>query len=281
MNLDDDNVLEKHREGIENSEASKVDTAEQKINIGKTTSKVEDDITLNVRKIVENIENGDCPVQLSKVYVAAQSSDLSSAKAIVVLCFHDGYKETKDMELFTQLCGDCDEMSDALSDQEAAGVTSVAKAVENLVENAATKGKISSTDVPRLKKLYGTWMKGITWKKCHMSATNRPSLGSWNGWPWDVYNVIDRSLSSGVTDKNVIVGFQRGLLEDAIEPEGLPMFKCVWKAAGEVEEGGAIDVSYEVHEAIAATQAKDNEEGQAKKGKGKGKGSGTGKKQRK
>ena len=51
------------------------------------------------------------------------------------------------------------------------------------VAAGVAEGLVPAAEAARLGKLYQAWMKGVGWGKCQMTATNRPSLGSWNGWP--------------------------------------------------------------------------------------------------
>ena len=42
-------------------------------------------------------------------------------------------------------------------------------------------------------------------------STNRPSLGSWNGWPWDSHNIAEKTaLLRNIKGKNVIAGVECG-----------------------------------------------------------------------
>jgi hypothetical protein len=262
MNWDDDDMVEKYKSKIAEGVNKRAWEAEHKRNLGRDISQIEKEVCSNVVNVVQNIEYGDCPVAMKRAYVSVQcphpSTELGEQKAVVVMCLHDGFQaETTDMKMLTKLCSDEDmcDMTEELAAQEKPGI-SVAKAVQNLVEIAGRKGQINSVDVPRLKTLYATWMKGVTWKKCYMTPTNRPSLGSWNGWPWDSYNIIDRSLNRNLVGKNVIVGFSQGRsIADVIEPESLPLFKLVWKAEANIKNVAEI-----THDAISA--ALDHEKNQ-------------------
>ena len=201
---------------------------------------IESKVCSTVQRIVDNIKNGDCPVRLLCAYVVVQNpSNMSSPKAVAVVCFHSGFAtelENADMRLLTKLCDDPDEcgMTVAMLEQERTGVT-VSKAVQNLVDIAAANGEICLSDVPRLKSLFGIWMKGVTWKKCRSTPSYHPSQGTWKGFPWDSYNVIARSLNNHINCTNVVVGFERGILKDIVEDDVIDKFQLVWKADAVVQ----------------------------------------------
>jgi hypothetical protein len=54
---------------------------------------------------------------------------------------------------------------------------------------------LSPEDAERLLPLFRTWVGRTRLVKCAMSDTNRPSLASWKGWPWDLDRVMHRAFN--------------------------------------------------------------------------------------
>ena len=135
--------------------------------------------------MLRNLED-EPPLKLKAAYVTcmANPSKGLSKGAIVVLVNKDGHTETSDGKKLAELCGD--ELfgaSDLLGNfiGRAGGLS---KAMPDIVQAGVREGIVPAADAARLSKKFAGWMKGVGWGKCQLSHTNRPSLGSWNGWPW-------------------------------------------------------------------------------------------------
>ena len=76
---------------------------------------------------------------------------------------------------------------------------SVAAAMPALVDAAVRRGQVDRGRSRRLTELYTSWMSDTPWSRTVMTHTNRPSLASWDGWPWDAMCVADSDcLQRGV-----------------------------------------------------------------------------------
>ena len=156
-----------------------------------------------------------------------------------------------DFKIFEKLCGGEDNFSGDGENLllECQGGKDVAGAVDPMLREAVRRKIIKSSDVDRLAVKFKSWMKGVNWKKTRMSASNRPSLGSWNGWPWESYNIMERQcgLASGVAWKPLQI--QEG--DDPLElvpPHIAPQFQLIWTAEGGIVEDvdAAIDLSHKI-----------------------------------
>lgn len=107
--------------------------------------------------------------------------------------------------------------------------------------------QVKAADADRLTKLYTAWFDGIPWSKCKISASNRPSLGSWCGWPWDSYNIKNCGLGAGLPWKTFEVVSEGCGPEDLVGDEMLPLFQVVW-----TKEGGMVDINAACDAAMAA-----------------------------
>merc|ERR1712166_1339227 len=99
-------------------------------------------------------------------------------------------------------------------------------------------------------EMYSQWMEGVPWSKCHMSGSNRPSLGSWRGWPWDAECVMNRAFKKGLIGTNVEAVCEMGRAPvDLVPATHLSMFQLVWDKTNK-----KADVAKACQDAIAATQ---------------------------
>ena len=57
----------------------------------------------------------------------------------------------------------------------------------------AAEAWIAAEDTDRLKRKFRAWLAGVTWGKTYLSPTNRPSLASWDGHPWDADHIMSHS----------------------------------------------------------------------------------------
>ena len=210
---------------------------------------------LSAKQVALNASNGHCPYNLTHVYVyIADPTDLKQRGHTAFMCRRQsGYESsiTSDFKIFEKLCGGEDNFS---GDEENLllnfkGGKDVAAAVDPMLREAVRQKKIQSCDVERLTVKFKSWMKGVNWNKTRMSANNRPSLGSWNGWPWESYNIMERQcgMAAGVAWKPLQI--QEG--DDPLElvpPHIAPQFQLIWtKENGIVDDvDGAIDLSHKI-----------------------------------
>ena len=92
----------------------------------------------------------------------------------------------------------------------------------------------------------------LSWGKCQLTHTNRPSLGSWQGWPWDVGDPLaQRALSVGLKGKALQVICEWSTPEQIYGGSGDPMvglFIPVWSR----EKGALAEPAAAVQAAVEA-----------------------------
>lgn len=232
-NGDDDQAMEQYNKkvaAIAKEEASDVELARNK-------SKSNDDVIAEISKtvgiILDNIARGDAPVAVTGASLFVQSPDNLRKAGAVRVKVEFNNDQTADAKLFTTLMDDSDGCgpSDGFISLNSKFKTPEA-AMPALIKAAVEAQQVPAADAARLTELYAVWMHGVTWAKCVMSASNRPSLGSWNGWPWELHLVRDRSLQRGVAGSNVEVVFDNNPPEDLVPPEMVPLFVSVLTAEG-------------------------------------------------
>jgi hypothetical protein len=98
-----------------------------------------------------------------------------------------------------------------------------------------------------------------------MTETNRPSLGSWTGWPWDAQTVFAKSLNFKLEGNNVQVFIDYQSLEESwrLSYQIKAMCRMVWASNPQVS--GSIDIAQAVTDAIEAGKAKESAPAQPKK----------------
>lgn len=246
-NMDDDEDVERYKDQLQQREDEKEEAKEIKRHKGKSDHTVVNGIIANVAQIVKNLDNGDSPVTTaSNAYLfVAQPGKLTKPEAVVVLVFYTPGQEMEsaDMKIFKSLSADEDmcAISEDLMSLESSHST-VASAMPALVDFGVSQELVPAKESARLKSLFQVWMHGVKWNKMHMSSTNRPSLASWDGWPTDVFCILNRSLLRGVKDKNVIAPMDRGTLETSMDPSSHKNFKKIWSASGELANTDVEDV---------------------------------------
>ena len=81
----------------------------------------------------------------------------------------------------------------------------------------------------------------MDWTNTVKHGMNRPSLSSWNGWPWDARVYKDRALNHGTTSKIVEAIIEDEGPEEIASPECVGFFKRVWtKDDGPVKDIAAV-----------------------------------------
>jgi len=219
-----------------------------------------------LQQIVNNIIEGDAVYKLSEMHLFVSDPDLIRKDSIVLLpSYERGFEKSDDYKVFESLVGsDYGSGSDLLAslmDSHA----SFAAAVPAIVSAGIAKGKISPGDKDRLTSLWRTWVKGVSWAKCKMSMTNRPSLGSWDGWPWEANQVMARCLMRETPQAaSAIITTDISLMPYVMCVEDPELAFPLWHF-----ESGPVDVSAVLRKALLATQALIDEDNEAKSAKSK------------
>lgn len=237
------------------------------------------------RQIAENAAAGHCPMaDVAKLYIFF-SSEVNLNKRGILRVFAEQrgpYTESADFKLFSDLTGGEYDLDDNLLMQFARGAKNPAAAVAPMISQAVQDGLVRSADKARLQTKYASWLAGIPWRKCVMSASNRPSLGSWNGWPWDSFNIMDRDcgLKHAVKWKTIEIQAERQPPSALVPPDYVPSFQLIWSAEdGIADVDAACEASFAtVCKRVAKRKAEERSNGNKKKRIAKGKSSGGAKK---
>ena len=244
INFDDDELVERLIEREEIAREKKRDAAAKKHVAGKERSQVLAMVVKDVEVILQNIAAGNAPYPIHEAYIFVSDLDLDTASAVRVLAVQESRELTPDAEIFDSLC--CDKlllcMSDDLADlRTSKKFKTVEAAIPALVKVGITKKLIPAADKDRLTALFSIWMKGVDWTNTVKHGMNRPSLASWNGYPWDARVYKDRSLSHNTTSKIVEAVVDDEGPEEIVSPEYVCFFKRVWtKDEGPVKDIAAV-----------------------------------------
>ena len=198
--------------------------------------------TACVRQIAKNAAEGHCPLtSLSKLYVFFGSEvGLKQRDSVRIFAQRGPHVESADYKVFSKLTGgDAGLDDDNLLLDFMHRVKTPAAAIAPLVDQAVREGLAKSGDKSRLKTVFSSWMAGTSWKKCVLTHSNRPSLASWNGWPWDSFNIMSRGcgLKHAVKWKSIEIQPEWQPPSELVPPDFLPLFQLIWSV-----EGGVADV---------------------------------------
>ena len=229
-NMDDDEEVEIYVAALAKVEDDKENSKEIARNKSLTSDVLTNKILEKVDRIATNIANGDSVnSSITEAYLFINSSNLNGKNAVRVLV-SGLLTESVDYNIFASLICDDFGASDLLKSMMNK-YPDFKASIPEIVENGITRGVISVDDKTKFVQLFSTWAAGIKWNKCKMTETNRPSLGSWNGWPWEAYNLNEASLLRNVTGTNVQVWYDRGLGPlELVGAENKDLFKLIWSS---------------------------------------------------
>lgn len=200
INADDDDEVEQYLAEQAEAKAKRGEAAHLKLTAGMSAEAKLKAATNGVEKILGEIAAGYSPLRISAVSLfVLDPDDLASPGSVVVLGFVDEMKRTEDAVLFDDACGSemgC--MSDDLSALYEKFKTP-SLAMPTLVNTSpATRG----LPAERREQLAAKWAHWFgcekDWRHCTMSSTHRPSLGSWVGWPWELFYYLPHAIGRGV-----------------------------------------------------------------------------------
>ena len=174
----------------------------------KATAGLGEDAKLNkaaadVQKILADIKDGYSPFDIKEVALfVLNPDDLGAANSVVVIGFKHSMKPTEEARLLEQACADEDGfgtgMSEALGDLEGKFKTP-SQAMATLVNTSPVTKSLPVARRQQLATLWAHWFSGEkNWGHCSLSATHRPSLGSWTGMPWEPMNFANKAVGRGI-----------------------------------------------------------------------------------
>jgi hypothetical protein len=235
-NPDDDEQVEAHK-AAKATNAAATAAAAEKERLGQVSpDAAHAEVIANLKAILGNLADG-VPLLLSNVYVTVRTDPAEGLKqgSVVVLAHKESHTPSVDGKLLEELCGDdCMGASDLLN-EFIGRKGGLGRAMPDLVQ-AGVRAKIipaqdgaSLTARPphppcpirvsvclrvtadRLARKFSGWLKGVGWGKCQLSHTNRPSLGSWKGWPWECSDDLVRKALSVPARRGTVHVLLKGL----------------------------------------------------------------------
>ena len=264
-NMDDDEAVERYKERLDALEAEEKKAAALAANAGKDRDTIVAEVASAIKTVVQNVADGHCPQPIGKAYVYVQQpSHLEKRHCVSVVlnpALHgpNGFEyDTPDARLLNDICGDFDSEIDLLGPLFGKGRTMEA-AVPGLVAGCVKEGRATPADTARLTKKWSAWWKGVPWSAAQLSGSNRPSLGSWIGYPWDVQYVMEKeSQGCGVTAglsaaaaNHLSIDFELGPPASFVPASVVPCFVPVWSKGGSVPS----DCEAVLRTAMAKTEA--------------------------
>lgn len=244
-NFDDDEVAEKYVEKAEARHRKLEEAREIKRNLDETDDSLFHKVVAKVEQIVRNIENGDAVyknIESAEVYVVKAELNSKDAVRVLVTPSHEDkgktFQTTQDYKIFANLVADVS-MDDSTEFSMGASPLLIScmneykdfeTAIPYIVTEGVERGLIEPNDASRLTSLFKVWVRGVSWGKCVMSATHRPSLASWQGWPWEKDVAMERSLYRDIKGSNVVPSFTMVPMEFLVPPSHVDIFKPIWTA---------------------------------------------------
>lgn len=264
-NMDDDEAVERYKDRLNALEAEERKQAALAANAGKDRESIIAETASAIKTVVQNVADGHCPQPIGQAYVYVQQpSHLEKRHCVTVLLnpdFHgpDGFQyDTPDAKLLYDICGHFDAEIDLLGPLFGKGRT-MEEAVPGLVAACVKAGRAKPTDTARLTKKWSAWWKGVPWSATQLSGSNRPSLGSWIGYPWDVQYVMEKeSQGCGVTAglsraaaNHLCINFELAPPDHLVPKSVVPCFVPIWSKGGSVPS----DCEAVLRTAMAKTEA--------------------------
>jgi hypothetical protein len=253
-NGDDDEQVEAHK-AAKATNASRVEAAAEAARLGAAApGTAHAEIVAGLTTVVRHLSAGASPLEHSQAFVTCRvdpAKGMAEKGSVAVLANKSKHTPTPDGQLLQDLLGDELFGASDLLGSFIGRPGGLAKNMPAFVQAGVREGVIPKAEAARLATLFGGWMKGVSWGKCQLSHTNRPSLGSWEGWPWDAGDPLaQRALSVGLKGKalQVICDWST---PDQIYGEGDPMvqlFIPVWSH----ENGAITDPAAAVEAAVQA-----------------------------
>lgn len=260
-NMDDDEAVESYKDKLASLERDEERARVVAAGVGQDNETLLVGHIRTVEQVVANIVAGDCPQDMvGKAHVLVRTpQELAGRHAVVVLlgaC--PGEYETADAELLKSVCQDWGSEREYLLGPLFGRGKTMDTIVPALVEAVIRKGYAARSDEPRLARRWAAWFSGVPWSKARLSATNRPSLGSWTGYPWDVGFIMEENscgLRAGLNKTEAT----RVAIDFDLTPIELQAPSAMLKAGCWVpvwtKEGGAQDVAAALHKSLAAVES--------------------------
>ena len=257
-NGDDDEQVEAHK-AAKATNASRIAAAAEGARLGAAApGTAHAEVVAGLATVVRHLSAGASPLEHSQAFVTCRADPakgMVEMGSVAVLVNKTKHAPTPDGQLLQSLLGD-----DIFGASDLLGAFigrpgGLAKNMSAIVQAGVSEGVIPEAEAGRLTTLFGGWMKGVSWGKCQLSHTNRPSLGSWQGWPWDAADPLaQRALSVGLKGKALEVICEWSTPQQ-IFGEGNPMvdlFIPVWSQ----EKGAITDPAVAIEAAVEAYTAK-------------------------
>lgn len=254
-NGDDDEQVEAHKTA-KATNALRIEAAAEAARLGAAApGTAHAEVVAALATVVGHLVAGSSPLEHSQAFVTCRldpAKGMIEKGSVAVLVNKSAHTPTPDGQLLQDLLGDEIFGASELLGGFIGRPGGLAKNMPAIVQAGVSEGVIPKADAARLTTLFGGWMKGVTWGKCQLTHTNRPSLGSWQGWPWDAGDPLaQRALSVGLKGKAVQVICEWSTPEQIYGGSGDPMvglFIPVWSR----EKGALAEPAAAVQAAVEA-----------------------------
>jgi hypothetical protein len=251
INWDDDDEVEKYKRKLAQRNEAADKKKELKRNAHATDDSLLEEFIAKAEQVVSNVEQGYSFCELEALYIYfSKPFELAQKDAVIIIAMRKGFNEYPEVKLLSQLCQEDEDScgSSEYFDQimVSAKYKNLEMAVPALVDQGVREGIIRASDSGRLKELYSVWLKDVSWSDCELSVTNRPSLASWSGFPWDSEQIVRKHLNRGIVGTNLCI------LTLSVTGEADQSFsKLLWKK----ETGRSHNIAKLVRDAYSARKA--------------------------
>eukprot|EP01052_Picozoa_sp_SAG31_P007110 SAG31_NODE_335_length_17509_cov_7.127972_12_plen_319_part_00 len=254
-NPDDDEQVEAHK-AAKAVNAARIEAAAEAARLGAAApGTAHSEIVTGLATVLGHLSAGSSPLEHSQAFVTCRTDPakgMAEKGSVAVLVNKSEHVPTADGKLLEGLLGDEDGFgASELLESFIGRPGGLAKSMPAIVQAGVSEGAIPKAEAARLATLFSGWMKGVSWGKCQLSHTNRPSLGSWTGWPWEASDQIAmRALSVGLKGKALEVICEWSTPEE-MYGKGDPyvgLFIPIWSQ----KEGAIADPAKAIEEAKAA-----------------------------
>jgi hypothetical protein len=198
-------------------------------------------LVMHVTQISRNIEEGFCPVQLSAVYFFCNSLEVLNKGSTRILVnrkkSESGTILTEDVKVLEQLC---DEFHGRGYIHELHQTGKYITGGIPKLSQFAVDDKLISLDqrTPFSNKLK-VWLDGVPWSKLNISSSNRPSLASWIGYPYEVAYIMEKQrcgLGRSIPKSAIDIIEEKMSPAQLVPSNHLDMFQPIW-----TEESGTVE----------------------------------------
>jgi hypothetical protein len=157
-----------------------------------------------IRRVLLNINNGECPYYLSSAYIDIENDEANFVSIILVKDPSSRVPLTAEAQLFEHMCTGIFGMSEPLASIYLGQYCdSLEEAIPSLIGHTYAQNMLLIyDDIDYLESLYRVWVMDVPWCDCFIYEGENQNSSNWHGWPWEAENTAPRSVLRGV-DANI------------------------------------------------------------------------------